>query len=109
MIGSVGGFVGYVYCFTGGQDLTACHGRFAAFGVTPDRVHVDHGLTGAVRGLAWVRRAAVRADDTLSSRHGTGSLARFMPRALEPSSPGPPGRRPRAAVSGGGQAAGAGW
>ena len=38
--------IGYARCSTDEQDLTAQREGLAALGVTPDRIYVDHGLTG---------------------------------------------------------------
>jgi len=59
--------VGYARCSTDRQDLTAQRDALAALGVKPDRIYVDHGLTGANRARPGLRKAlaACRAGDTL--------------------------------------------
>jgi DNA invertase Pin-like site-specific DNA recombinase len=39
--------IGYARCSTDQQDLTAQHDGLTALRVAPDRIYVDHGLTGA--------------------------------------------------------------
>jgi len=41
--------IGNARCSTDEQDLTVQREGLAALGVTPDRIHVDHGLTGCNR------------------------------------------------------------
>ena len=41
--------VGYARCFTDAQDLTAQRDALATLGVSPERIYVDHGLTGTIR------------------------------------------------------------
>ena len=41
--------IGYARCSTDEQDLTVQREGLAALGVTPDRIYVDHGLTGCNR------------------------------------------------------------
>ena len=41
--------VGYARCSTGEQDLTTQRDGLAKLGVEPERVNVDHGLTGTNR------------------------------------------------------------
>jgi len=60
-------FIGYARVSTHEQDLTAQRDALAALGVTPDRVYVDHGLTGTNRDRPGLREAlaACREGDTL--------------------------------------------
>ncbi len=59
--------VGYARCSTDQQDLTAQRDALLSLGVEPERVYVDHGLTGTNRGRSGLREAlaACRAGDTL--------------------------------------------
>src|SRR3954452_17021523 len=59
--------IGYARVSTGQQDLTAQRDSLAALGVEPDRVYVDHELTGTNRARPGLREAlaACRAGDTL--------------------------------------------
>jgi len=59
--------IGYARVSTAGQDLTAQRDGLAALGVDPDRIYVDHGLTGTNRARPGLREAlaACRAGDTL--------------------------------------------
>jgi hypothetical protein len=41
--------IGYARVSNQAQDLTAQRNAVSALGVTPDRVYVDHGLTGTAR------------------------------------------------------------
>ena len=41
--------IGYARCSTDEQDLTVQREGLAGLGVTPDRIYVDHGLTGCNR------------------------------------------------------------
>jgi DNA invertase Pin-like site-specific DNA recombinase len=52
---------------TAGQDLTAQRDGLHALGVDPDRIYVDHGLTGTNRARPNLREAMAgcRAGDTL--------------------------------------------
>jgi len=60
-------FVGYARVSTDQQDLTAQRDGLAELGVSPDRVYVDHGLTGTNRERPGLRGAlaACREGDTL--------------------------------------------
>ena len=59
--------IGYARCSTDEQDLTVQREGLAALGVTPDRIYVDHGLTGCDRDRPGLREAlaACRDGDTL--------------------------------------------
>ena len=59
--------IGYARCSTDAQDLTAQRDALTALGVKPNRIYVDHGLTGANRARPGLREAlaACRAGDTL--------------------------------------------
>ncbi len=69
--------IGYARVSTDGQDLTAQRQALAALGVQPDRVYVDHGITGTHRQRPGLREAlaACRPGDTLWSPSSTGSPA----------------------------------
>lgn len=59
--------IGYARVSTAGQDLTAQRDALVKLGVDPERIYVDHGLTGTNRerpGLAQAL-AACRSGDTL--------------------------------------------
>ncbi len=59
--------IGYARCSTDKQDLTVQQEALVKLGVSPDRIYIDKGLTGANRqrpGLAQAL-AAVRSGDTL--------------------------------------------
>ena len=59
--------IGYARCSTEAQDLTAQHDALTTLGVKPNRIYVDHGLTGTNRARLGLREAlaACRAGDTL--------------------------------------------
>ena len=59
--------VGHCRCSTDAQDLTAQRNALIALGVKPNRIYVDHGLTGANRARPGLREAlaACRYGDTL--------------------------------------------
>ncbi len=59
--------VGYARCSTDQQDLTAQRDALSALGVEPNRIYVDHGLTGTNRARPGLREAlaACRSGDTL--------------------------------------------
>jgi len=59
--------IGYARCSTDEQDLTVQREGLAGLGVTPDRIYVDHGLTGFNRERPGLREAlaACREGDTL--------------------------------------------
>lgn len=60
--------IGYARCSTEEQDLTVQRNQLVQLGIDPERIYVDHGLTGRNRdrpGLAQAL-AAVRAGDRLT-------------------------------------------
>ena len=69
-------------CSTDEQDLTVQREGLAALGVTPDRIYVDHGLTGCNRERPGLREAlaACRDGDTLVVTK-LDRLARSLPDA----------------------------
>src|ERR1700720_4335917 len=62
--------IGYARCSTDAQDLTAQHDALTTLGVKPNRIYVDHGLTGTNRARPGLREAlaACRAGDTRVAR-----------------------------------------
>ena len=62
-----GTLIGHARCSTDEQDLTAQREALLALGVAPDRVYVDHGISGTKRERPGLDQAlaAVRAGDTL--------------------------------------------
>lgn len=59
--------IGYARCSTDRQDLAAQRAALEAFGVAPDRIYTDHGLTGTNRSRPGLDQAlaAVRTGDML--------------------------------------------
>ncbi|HYN32890.1 MAG TPA: recombinase family protein [Ilumatobacteraceae bacterium] len=59
--------IGYARCSTDEQDLTAQREGLHALGVPPDRVYIDHGVSGTKRERPGLDQAlaAVRTGDTL--------------------------------------------
>ena len=59
--------IGYARCSTRSQDLEAQRQALLELGVAEDRIHTDHGLTGASRERPGLDRAlaALREGDTL--------------------------------------------
>jgi DNA invertase Pin-like site-specific DNA recombinase len=76
--------IGYARCSTDTQDLTAQRDALAALGVQPERIYVDHGLTGTTRARPGLREAtaACRAGDTLVVTK-LDRLARSLPDARD--------------------------
>ncbi|MGH3448399.1 MAG: recombinase family protein [Nocardioidaceae bacterium] len=74
--------IGYARCSTDTQDLTAQRDALAGLGVAPERIYVDHGLTGTNRQRPGLREAlaACRAGDTLVVTK-LDRLARSLPDA----------------------------
>ncbi|MBT2550107.1 recombinase family protein [Arthrobacter sp. ISL-65] len=60
--------VGYARVSTDEQDLTAQQDALSAMGIEPDRIYVDHGLTGSNLNRPGLRKAlaACRAGDTFA-------------------------------------------
>ena len=59
--------IGYARCSTDEQDLTAQRQLLLGLGVAPDRIYLDHGVTGTTCNRPGLDQAlaAVRAGDTL--------------------------------------------
>lgn len=76
--------IGYARVSTSGQDLTAQREALIRLGVEPDRVYVDHGLTGTDRARPGLREAmaACRAGDQLVVTK-LDRLARSLPDARD--------------------------
>jgi DNA invertase Pin-like site-specific DNA recombinase len=74
--------VGYARVSTDQQDLTSQSEGLAALGVAPNRIYVDHGLTGTNRERPGLREAlaACREGDTLVVTK-LDRLARSLPDA----------------------------
>ena len=74
--------IGYARVSTEAQDLTAQRDALQRLGVEPDRVYVDHGLTGTSRERPGLRQAlaACRAGDKLVVTK-LDRLARSLPDA----------------------------
>jgi DNA invertase Pin-like site-specific DNA recombinase len=82
--GAAGLRIGYARVSTDAQDLTAQRDALAALGVAPERVYVDHGLTGTTRARPGLREAlaACRAGDQLVVTK-LDRLARSVPDARD--------------------------
>ncbi|MBW0088605.1 recombinase family protein [Pseudonocardia sp. KRD-184] len=76
--------IGYARVSTDEQDLTAQRDALAALGVAPDRIYVDHGLTGINRTRPGLREAmaACRDGDVLVVTK-LDRLARSLPDARD--------------------------
>ncbi len=76
--------IGYARVSTDEQDLTAQRDALAALGVAPERVYVDHGLTGTNRTRPGLREAmaACRGGDVLVVTK-LDRLARSLPDARD--------------------------
>jgi len=76
--------VGYARCSTDSQDLTAQRNVLTGLGVAPDRIYVDHGLTGTNRDRPGLREAlaACHEGDTLVVAK-LDRLARSLPDARD--------------------------
>ena len=74
--------IGYARVSTDQQDLTAQRDGLQALGVAPERIYVDHGLTGTNRERPGLHQAlaACRAGDTLVVTK-LDRLARSLPDA----------------------------
>jgi DNA invertase Pin-like site-specific DNA recombinase len=76
--------IGYARVSTDAQDLTAQRDALTALDVAPERIYVDHGLTGTNRDRPGLRgaMAACRAGDTLAVTK-LDRLARSLPDARD--------------------------
>jgi DNA invertase Pin-like site-specific DNA recombinase len=76
--------IGYARVSTDDQDLTAQRDALATLDVAPDRIYVDHGLTGTNRDRPGLREAmaACRAGDVLVVTK-LDRLARSLPDARD--------------------------
>ena len=76
--------ISYARVSTGEQDLTAQREALAGLGVAPERIYVDHGLTGATRARPGLREAlaACHDGDTLVVTK-LDCLARSLPDARD--------------------------
>jgi len=76
--------IGYARVSTNAQDLTAQREALEGLGVTPDRLYVDHGLTGTNRARPALEQAlaACRSGDTLVVTK-LDRLARSVPDARD--------------------------
>ena len=76
--------IGYARVSTDEQDLTAQRDALTAMGVAPERIYVDHGLTGTNRARPGLREAmaACRAGDVLVVTK-LDRLARSLPDARD--------------------------
>lgn len=76
--------IGYARVSTDEQDLTAQRDALAALDVAPERIYVDHGLTGTNRGRPGLREAmaACRGGDVLVVTK-LDRLARSLPDARD--------------------------
>jgi DNA invertase Pin-like site-specific DNA recombinase len=76
--------IGYARVSTDEQDLTAQRNALETLGVTPERIYVDHGLTGTNRERPGLREAlaACRVGDTLVVTK-LDRLARSLPDARD--------------------------
>jgi hypothetical protein len=80
--------IGYARVSTKGQDLTAQRNALHGLGVGPERVYIDHGLTGTNRARPGLREAlaACPRATSWSSRNSTASPARSRMRATSSTS-----------------------
>ena len=85
--------VGYARVSTDEQDLTAQREALAGLGVAPERIYVDHGLTGTTRARPGLREAlaACHDGDTLVVTK-LDRLARSLPDARDIADDSPPVR-----------------
>ena len=65
--GMDGTLIGYARCSTDEQDLTAQREALLGLGISPDRIYMDHGISGTKRERPGLDQAlaAVRTGDTL--------------------------------------------
>jgi DNA invertase Pin-like site-specific DNA recombinase len=76
--------IGYARVSTDEQDLTAQRDGLSRLGVEPERIYVDHGLSGTTRARPGLREAlaACREGDTLVVTK-LDRLARSLPDARD--------------------------
>ena len=76
--------IGYARVSTAAQELTAQRNALQALGVEPERIYVDHGLTGTNRARPGLREAlaACRSGDVLVVTK-LDRLARSLPDARD--------------------------
>src|SRR5450631_4756027 len=76
--------IGYARVSTDEQDLTAQRDGLARLGAEPERIYVDHGLTGTTRARPGLREAlaACREGETLVVTK-LDRLARSLPDARD--------------------------
>jgi len=82
--------IGYARVSTDDQDLTAQRDALTALGVDPDRVYVDHGLTGTNRDRPGLREARPPAALATRSSSPSSTGSRGHSRMLGTSSPSSP-------------------
>ena len=77
--------IGYARVSTDDQDLTAQRDALTALGVAPERIYVDHGLTGTNRARPGLREAmaACRAAGDVLVVTKLDRLARSLPDARD--------------------------
>jgi DNA invertase Pin-like site-specific DNA recombinase len=68
--------IGYARVSTDEQDLTAQLDALTALGVAPDRIYVDHGLTGTNRARPGLREAMAACRTVQSRRPHPGHRQR---------------------------------
>jgi DNA invertase Pin-like site-specific DNA recombinase len=76
--------IGYARVSTSGQDLTVQREELVTLGFGPDKIHVDHGLSGTNQSRPGLREAlaAVRSGDTFVVMK-LDRLARSLPDARD--------------------------
>jgi len=71
--------IGYARCSTDEQDLTAQRQTLLALGVPPDRIYIDHGVSGTKRERPGLDQAlaavGVKQQCELKRMHDTGEYS----------------------------------